>query len=184
MQEKTRRAARALGKAVLYGGAAALGLAILTFLFAFLTGGFDARLGLDWARRVLYVIGGVCVVVSGAGLFFAGNAPRDQRIGFKKDETLSAFERAGDQLALVAPRGQRGLLPAGRHSRPAARRRSVGTALLVDGRLGKLINGAAQGAREVSDRRKLRPHDVIPPLLVQLNHAETHARCLGELLLR
>lgn len=75
MQEKTRRAAGALGKAVLYGGAAALGLAILTFLFAFLTGGFDARLGLDWARRVLYVIGGVCVVVSGAGLFFAG-APR------------------------------------------------------------------------------------------------------------
>ena len=52
MQEKTRRAAGALGKAVLYGGAAALGLAILTFLFAFLTGGFDARLGLDWARRV------------------------------------------------------------------------------------------------------------------------------------
>lgn len=94
MQEKTRRAAGALGKAVLYGGAAALGLAILTFLFAFLTGGFDARLGLDWARRVLYVIGGVCVVVSGAGLFFAGDAPRDQRIGFKKDETLSAFERA------------------------------------------------------------------------------------------
>ena len=92
MQEKTRRAAGALGKAVLYGGAAALGLAILTFLFAFLTGGFDARLGLDWARRVLYVIGGVCVVVSGAGLFFAGDAPRDQRIGFKKDETLSAFE--------------------------------------------------------------------------------------------
>lgn len=76
MQEKTRRAAGALGKAVLYGGAAALGLAILTFLFAFLTGGFDARLGLDWARRVLYVIGGVCVVVSGAGLFFAGDAPR------------------------------------------------------------------------------------------------------------
>ena len=34
MQEKTRRAAGALGKAVLYGGAAALGLAILTFLFA------------------------------------------------------------------------------------------------------------------------------------------------------
>ena len=71
-----------------------MGLAILTFLFAFLTSGFDARLGLDWARRVLYVIGGVCVVVSGAGLFFAGDAPRDQRIGFKKDETLSAFERA------------------------------------------------------------------------------------------
>ena len=47
MQEKTRHAAGALGKAVLYGGAAALGLAILTFLFAFLTSGFDARLGLD-----------------------------------------------------------------------------------------------------------------------------------------
>ena len=30
MQEKTRHAAGALGKAVLYGGAAALGLAILT----------------------------------------------------------------------------------------------------------------------------------------------------------
>ena len=34
------------------------------------------------------------MVVSGAGLFFAGDAPRDQRIGFKKDETLSAFEHA------------------------------------------------------------------------------------------
>lgn len=94
MQDKTRRAARALGKAVLYGGTAALGLAVFTFLFAFLTGGFDARLGLDWARRILYVIGGVCVVVSGAGLFFAGDGPRDQRIGFKKDETLTAFEHA------------------------------------------------------------------------------------------
>lgn len=118
MQEKTRRAAGALGKAILYGGAAALGLAILTFLFAFLTSGFDARLGLDWARRVLYVIGGVCVVVSGAGLFFAGDAPRDQRIGFKKDETLSAFERAGNQLALGAADRQRGALPSWRHSRP------------------------------------------------------------------
>mgnify|MGYP007055151764 FL=1 len=34
------------------------------------------------------------MVVSGAGLFFAGDAPRDLRIGFKKDETLSAFDRA------------------------------------------------------------------------------------------
>lgn len=94
MQDKTRKALRALGKSVLYGVAAGLGLGLFTFLFAFLTGGLSWTMGLDWARRILYVIGGVCVIVSGAGLFFAGDAARDQRIGFKKDETLAAFERA------------------------------------------------------------------------------------------
>lgn len=96
MKDKTRTTLRALGKSALYGAAAAAGLAVFTFLFAFLTGDFSWTMGLDWARRVLYVVGAVCVIVSGAGLFFSGSgaAHRDERIGFKKDETLSAFERA------------------------------------------------------------------------------------------
>lgn len=96
MQDKTRNTLKALGKSVLYGAAVAAGLAAFTFLFAFLTGGFSWALGLDWARRLLYVIGAVCVIAAGAGLFFSGDgaAHRDQRIGFKKDETLSSFEHA------------------------------------------------------------------------------------------
>lgn len=96
MQDKARNTLKVLGHAVAYGAATAGGLAALTFLFGFLTSGFDWICGLDWARRVLYVIGAVCIIVSGAGLFFSGSgaAHRDARIGFKKDETLSAFEHA------------------------------------------------------------------------------------------
>ena len=79
----------AIGKSALYGLAAGGGLALAAFLFAFLTGSFDAALGLEWARRFLYVIAAVCVIVSGGGLFFAGSPRRDESIGFKKDETLS-----------------------------------------------------------------------------------------------
>ena len=83
----------AIGKSALYGLAAGGGLALAAFLFAFLTGSFDAALGLEWARRFLYVIAAVCVIVSGGGLFFAGSPRRDESIGFKKDETLFPFER-------------------------------------------------------------------------------------------
>ena len=93
--EKFAVTMRAIGKAALYGLAAGAGLSLVAFLFAFLTGGFDAALGLEWARKFLYVVAAVCVIVSGGGLFFAGSPRRDESIGFKKDETLSAFERIG-----------------------------------------------------------------------------------------
>ena len=93
MRDKIENTLHAIGKSALYGLAAGGGLALAAFLFAFLTGGFDAALGLEWARRLLYVIAAVCVIVSGGGLFFAGSPRRDESIGFKKDETLSSFER-------------------------------------------------------------------------------------------
>lgn len=93
MRDKIGNTLHAIGKSALYGLAAGGGLALVAFLFAFFTGGFDAALGLEWARRFLYVIAAVCVIVSGGGLFFAGSPRRDESIGFKKDETLSSFER-------------------------------------------------------------------------------------------
>lgn len=86
---------KAAGKAFLYGLAAGAGLSLVAFVFAFLTGGLDAALGLEWARKFLYVVAAVCVTVSGGGLFFAGSPRRDESIGFKKDQTLAAFERIG-----------------------------------------------------------------------------------------
>ena len=43
---------------------------------------------------LLYVADTFAIILSGAGLFFFSSraAHRDARIGFKKDETLSAFE--------------------------------------------------------------------------------------------
>lgn len=94
MRGSTSGALKGVLQALRYGGYVAGGIAVATFAFAFLTGGLSLTLGLDWARRVLYVLGACCLIVGGAGLFFSGSPLRDQRAGVAADETLSSFEHA------------------------------------------------------------------------------------------
>lgn len=91
MAEKVRAGLRGAAKSLAFGTAAAAGLALVFFLFAFLTSGFDASTGLDWARKLDFLLGSLCIVVGGVGLLFSGTEYRDSRIGFAKDEVLSSF---------------------------------------------------------------------------------------------
>lgn len=91
MGNKATTVLRALGKAFIFGLAAGAAMGLLAFLFGALTSGPDWVLGGTWAMRLLYVLGAVGIVASGAGLLFSGNEYRDARIGFAKDETLRNF---------------------------------------------------------------------------------------------
>lgn len=94
MNEKTGRALRGAAKALRYGMIASLVMGAITFVFAFLSGGLSLTLGLDWVRRMLPVVGALCLVVGGAGLLFAGSPRRDASLGLEKDEALSSFQHA------------------------------------------------------------------------------------------
>ena len=98
----------AIGKSALYGLAAGGGLALVAFLFAFLTGSFDAALGLEWARRFLYVIAAVCVIVSGGGLFFAATrASVSRRTRRFSPSSASRGSRGHGRFSPRAPRCSR-----------------------------------------------------------------------------
>ena len=81
-------------KALRFGALVAAGIGAVAFVFGLLSEGLSLAGGLDWARRVLYVVGALCLIVGGAGLFFSGSPLRDARAGVKKDETLQSFEHA------------------------------------------------------------------------------------------
>lgn len=72
---------RGAAAALAYGALGAAALAFATFAFAFLTGGLDVALGLDWARRVTFVLGSLCMVVGAMGLLFSGGGQSGQDPG-------------------------------------------------------------------------------------------------------
>ena len=51
------------------GAAAALGLGVVTFLFSFVANGISWQAGLDWARKLLLVVGALMLVTGGCGIF-------------------------------------------------------------------------------------------------------------------
>lgn len=91
MADKMRVRLVAAVRSVAYGVVIGALLGLVFFLFAFLTSGFDVSLGLDWARKLDFVLGALCIVIGGVGLLFSGREYRDARIGFAKDEALSSF---------------------------------------------------------------------------------------------
>lgn len=94
MKERTKRVFEGVAKAVRYGLLVALGIAALAFVFGFLTDGLNALIGLEWVRRILFVLAAFCLIVGGAGLLFAGSPRRDASLGLEKGEALSSFEHA------------------------------------------------------------------------------------------
>lgn len=94
MGERTKHVLGGVAKALYYGLLTALGIAAVTFVFAFLTSGLSWMMGLDWARRILFILAAFCLIVGGAGLLFAGSPRRDSSLGLGKGEALSSFEHA------------------------------------------------------------------------------------------
>ena len=86
-----RKALSGVVKSLRLGAIAALGLGIVAFVFAFLTHGLDWRTGLDWARKLLFVVGSLCLVTGGCGLLVSG---RDRPAGIMtphEDDTFRSF---------------------------------------------------------------------------------------------
>ena len=72
------------------GALAALGLAAAGFLFGFASGGLDVAEGLDWARKLLLVVGALCLVTGGCGLLVSGR-DRPDAARPREDDTFRAF---------------------------------------------------------------------------------------------
>lgn len=86
-----RKALSGVVKSLRLGAIAALGLGIVAFVFAFLAHGLDWRTGLDWARKLLFVVGSLCLVTGGCGLLVSG---RDRPYGIMtphEDDTFRSF---------------------------------------------------------------------------------------------
>ena len=82
-----RRAARVLR----VGGAAALGLGVVVFVFAFLAHGLSWEMGLDWARKLLLLIGALALITGGCGLLVSGRDRPSGTMTPHEDDTFRMF---------------------------------------------------------------------------------------------
>lgn len=73
------------------GAAAALGLGVVTFLFSFVANGISWQAGLDWARKLLLVVGALMLVTGGCGIFVSGRDRPDGAAIPHEDDTFRAF---------------------------------------------------------------------------------------------
>jgi len=85
MTEKTKRALRGAGFALLYGMIAGVGLGAFVFLFAFLTGGFNWVVACQWVQRFLFVVAPVGIILGGFGLMRSGKEYEGSDLGFTRD---------------------------------------------------------------------------------------------------
>ena len=85
MREKTAKTLRCAAKVLLAGAAAALAMMLVAFVFALISHGADLRAGLDWARKLLYLVGALALVIGGGGLLVSGRGHKE------KDEALRVF---------------------------------------------------------------------------------------------
>lgn len=86
-----RKALSGVVKSLRLGAIAALGLGIVAFVFAFLAHGLDWRTGLDWARKLLFVVGSLCLVTGGCGLLVSGRDRPDGIMTPYEDDTFRSF---------------------------------------------------------------------------------------------
>ncbi len=93
MRDKTRRVLAGAARSLRLGGVAALALGAVAFVFALLTHGLDWKVGLDWACRLLYVTGALCLVVGGCGLLVSGRERADGAASPNEDDAPRAFWR-------------------------------------------------------------------------------------------
>ncbi|HJA28151.1 MAG TPA: hypothetical protein IAA15_01065 [Candidatus Olsenella pullicola] len=81
------RAARVLR----VGGAAALGLGVVVFVFAFLAHGLSWEMGLDWARKLLLLVGALALITGGCGLLVSGRDRPSGTMTPHEDDTFRMF---------------------------------------------------------------------------------------------
>ena len=73
------------------GGAAALGLGAVVFVFAFLAHGLSWEMGLDWARKLLLLIGALALITGGCGLLVSGRDRPSGTMTPHEDDTFRMF---------------------------------------------------------------------------------------------
>lgn len=78
-------------KVLLFGIVAALGLGLVTFLFALITSGLDLATAIDWPRKVLLMLGAVLLVAGGCGLLVSGRERPDAPAKPNQDHTFQDF---------------------------------------------------------------------------------------------
>ena len=91
MQDKTAKALRGAAKVLTVGGAGALGLGAIAFVFALLAHGLDWALGLDWARTLLLPVGALMLITGGCGLFVSGRDRPSDAVTPHEDDTFRMF---------------------------------------------------------------------------------------------
>ena len=83
--EKFKELALSALRAFGYGCLTAAGMSAVIFAFAYFTSGMDMFTGIDWVRRVMYVISSLGIIVCGVGLLFSGKEYEDRQMGFTRD---------------------------------------------------------------------------------------------------
>ena len=73
------------------GGAAALGLGVVVFVFAFLAHGLSWEMGLDWARKLLLLVGALALITGGCGLLVSGRDRPSGTMTPHEDDTFRMF---------------------------------------------------------------------------------------------
>ena len=94
MKPKTRQALVGAAKSLGWGFVIAGGASAFVFVFAFLTNSFSWAIGLEWVRRIVYVLGALGLIVGAVGLLFGGAEYTGSRIRFATDEASNQFKHA------------------------------------------------------------------------------------------
>lgn len=81
------RAARMLR----FGALAALALGVVVFVFAFLSHGLSWQMGLDWARKLLLLVGALALITGGCGLLVSGRDRPSGTMTPHEDDTFRMF---------------------------------------------------------------------------------------------
>ena len=91
MGDKAAKTLRSVAKVLVIGGAAALGLAAVAFVFALVAHGLDWTMGLDWARKLLLLVGALMLITGGCGLFVSGRDRPSDAMTPHEDDTFRMF---------------------------------------------------------------------------------------------
>ena len=81
------RAARVLR----FGALAALALGVVVFVFAFLAHGLNWQMGLDWARKLLLLVGALALITGGCGLLVSERDRPSGTMTPHEDDTFRMF---------------------------------------------------------------------------------------------
>lgn len=91
MADKVRDMVRRTGRVLRFGALAALALAAVAFVFAFFSHGLSWQTGLDWARKLLLLVGALALVTGGCGLLVSGRDRPDAGTTPREDDTFRMF---------------------------------------------------------------------------------------------
>lgn len=91
MRETAGKWLASAAKVLRMGGLGAAGLGAVAFVFSFIANGLSWADGLDWARKLLLLVGALLLITGGCGLFVSGRDRPDGTVTPHQDDTFRAF---------------------------------------------------------------------------------------------